>query len=634
MAQMIPATVPPQATSGEKTLFKVLAALPEDVYVYYDVQIRHRFADLVVISPRLGVLMIEIKDWKPSSIISANHDTVELRLHSHNKKVAHPLRQARQYAFALMDEIQSRLEGRVLLEQDGPHRGKILFPISYLACLSQISDHDIQRLNLSSIFDVDRTLTKEWLTNARDIKGSELESLLARYFVPKFQFTPLDNTQIDHLRGIIHPHIVVRSATQKLRDHYADSGRSFANFLQVLDAKQEQKARNIGPGHRLIFGVAGSGKTTILIARAKYLAEQNPDKRGLFLCFNRPLATYLKVQLADFANVTVQTFHQLAFRFGFDDRNWHEEFSNELKAAILRRKERYDFILIDEAQDFDPDWFACVVALSKDPNEADLFITGDGSQGLYRQRNKRFSWKSKGIQAQGRTEYLSENYRNAAKIYQLATRFSGPSTFGEIEGESNSLGDDQSRSVASGGNIFVIQEKDRAGEISKVVNLVSQLLAGKCELDPQINNQFHFADIGIIYPTHKNQETLITELLLPRIKAECNIPAVWVSDPNGANRSNFSPAIRIQTIHHAKGLQYRAVIFLWADLLPFAQGRDVKQDRKLFYVALTRATELLAIVHSGHSSFVAETYTAIEKKRDHWLAALFKSRGPNAIPSR
>ena len=614
MAQIIPATVPPQATSGEKALFRILASLPEDVYVYYDVQIRHRYADFVVISPRLGVLMIEIKDWKPSTIASADHDTIELRLHSHNKKVIHPLKQARKYAFVLSDEIQSRLEGRILLAQDGLYKGKILFPISYLACLSEISDRDIQTLNLSSIFDLDRTLTKEWFVKARDIHGEELENLLVRYFIPKFRFTPLDATQINHLRGIVHPHIVVRSATQKIRDHYAESGRSFAEFLQVLDAKQEQKARNIGPGHRLIFGVAGSGKTTILIARAKYLAEQSPDKRGLVLCFNRPLATYLKVQLADFSNVTIQTFHQLAFRFGFDQRNWDQEFGNELRAAILQREERYDFILIDEAQDFDPDWFACVVALTKGQDEADIFITGDGSQGLYRQRNRRFSWISKGIQAQGRTEYLSENYRNAAKIFQLATRFSGPSTFGEIEGDPKAPGDDQSRSVASGGNIFVIREKDRAGEISKVVNLVSQLLGGKCESDSKNDTQFHFADIGIIYPTHKNQETLITQLLLPRIIAECNVPAVWVSDPNGSNRSNFSPAVRIQTIHHAKGLQYRAVIFMWADLLPFAQSRDVEQDRNLFYVAITRATQLLTIVHSRHSSFVAETYTAIGKQ--------------------
>ena len=612
MAQMIPAAVPAGATSGEKALFKILAALPEDDFVYYDVQIKHRYADFVVISPRLGVLMIEIKDWKPSTILSADNNTIELRLQSHNKKVPHPLKQARQYALTLMDEIQTRLEGRVLLEQDGPHRGKIRFPVSYLACLSRISESDIQTLNLSSVFDLSRTLTKEWFTIAQDITGGQLEEFLACYFVPKFQFPPLDKTQIDHLRGIIHPHIVVRSATQKLLDAYEDSGRPFENFLRVLDAKQEQKARNIGPGHRLMFGVAGSGKTTILIARAKYLAEQNQDKKGLVLCFNRPLATYLKVQLADFTNVTVQTFHQLAYRFGIGESKWDQEFGRELNAAILQTNERYDFILIDEAQDFDPDWFTCVNALLREPNEVDLFITGDGSQGLYKQRSKRFSWKSKGIQAQGRTEYLSENYRNAAKIFQLATRFSGPSAFGEIEGEADAHRN-YSRTVASGGNILLIRAKDRADEISKVVNLVSQLLGGKLD-DQQIGaTKFDFADIGIIYPAHRNREVLITESLIPRLKAECNAPVVWISDPKGANRSDFSPAIRVQTIHHAKGLQYRAVIFVWADLLPFPQGRDPEQDRNLFYVALTRATEFLAIVHSGPSSFVDEAYTAIEK---------------------
>lgn len=611
MAQMIPATVPAQATSGEKALFNILTALPDDVFVYYDVPIKHRYADFVVISPRLGVLMIEIKDWKSSTIVYANSDTIELHLRSHNKNVIHPLKQARQYVFALRDEIQNRLEGRILLQQDGPHKGKICFPISYLACLSQISERDIETLNLSSVFDLGRTLTKEWFTIARDIAGAQLEGLLACYFVPKFQFTPLDKTQIDHLRGIIHPHIVVRSATQKLRDTYEDSGRSLETFIRVLDAKQEQKARHIGPGHRLMFGVAGSGKTTILIARAKYLAEQNQDKKGLVLCFNRPLATYLTVQLADFPNVTVRTFHQLAFRFGFDDRTWNDELGDRLTSAIVRKNEHYDFMLIDEAQDFDPDWFTCVVALSKNNDDTDLFITGDGSQGLYRQRARRFSWKSKGIQAQGRTEYLSDNYRNAAKIYQLATRFSGPSAFGEIEGEANAPGTNHSRSLASGGNIFVVREKDRIAEISKVVKLVSELLTGKWEGNPQPGaNQLDFADIGIIYPTHRNRESLISDTLIPRLKGECKAPVVWVSDPNGTNRSDFSSAIRVQTIHHAKGLQYRAVIFVWADLLPFTSG-DVEKDRNLFYVALTRATELLAIVHSGQSAFVDETYKAI-----------------------
>jgi hypothetical protein len=104
-----------------------------------------------------------------------------------------------------MDEIQTRLEGRVLLERDGPHKGRIGFPISYLACLSRISESDIQTLNLSNVFDLSRTLTKEWFTSAQDIPGGQLEGFFACYFVPKFQFAPLNKSQIDHLRGIIHP---------------------------------------------------------------------------------------------------------------------------------------------------------------------------------------------------------------------------------------------------------------------------------------------------------------------------------------------------------------------------------------------------------------------------------------------
>jgi superfamily I DNA/RNA helicase len=94
---------------------------------------------------------------------------------------------------------------------------------------------------------------------------------------------------------------------------------------------------------------------------------------------------------------------------------------------------------------------------------------------------------------------------------------------------------------------------------------------------------------------------------------ESGAPAVWISNPRENNRSDFSPAIRVQTIRHAKGLQYRAVIFMWADLLPFAHSRNAEQGRKLFYVALTRPTEVLAIVHSGYSAFLNETYSAIKK---------------------
>jgi prolyl-tRNA editing enzyme YbaK/EbsC (Cys-tRNA(Pro) deacylase) len=40
-----------------------------------------------------------------------------------------------------------------------------------------------------------------------------------------------------------------------------------------MDLKQEQLARSMGEGHRIIHGVAGSGKTMILGYRINYLAQ-------------------------------------------------------------------------------------------------------------------------------------------------------------------------------------------------------------------------------------------------------------------------------------------------------------------------------------------------------------------------
>ena len=44
-------------------------------------------------------------------------------------------------------------------------------------------------------------------------------------------------------------------------------------MVRVMDLQQEQLARSLGEGHRVIHGVAGSGKTMILGYRCQYLAK-------------------------------------------------------------------------------------------------------------------------------------------------------------------------------------------------------------------------------------------------------------------------------------------------------------------------------------------------------------------------
>ena len=64
--------------------------------------------------------------------------------------------------------------------------------------------------------------------------------------------------------------------------------------MRVMDLQQEQLARSLGEGHRVIHGVAGSGKTMILGYRAEQLAKAaRQHKPVLVLCYNEPLAVKL-----------------------------------------------------------------------------------------------------------------------------------------------------------------------------------------------------------------------------------------------------------------------------------------------------------------------------------------------------
>src|SRR4030042_844983 len=74
-------------------------------------------------------------------------------------------------------------------------------------------------------------------------------------------------------------------------------------------------AKNLGDGHRIFYGVVGSGKTIILIARARYLAKVHPKWRILVIMFNKNLTGWIRALInpQDCATeVTVMHFHSWA----------------------------------------------------------------------------------------------------------------------------------------------------------------------------------------------------------------------------------------------------------------------------------------------------------------------------------
>ena len=152
MAEMIQDRLPSGASVGERKVFALLQQLPDDMIVYYEPAIANRYADFVVIIPSVGLLIIEAKGWYPTHIQKANNHEVTLVARGHTETFMHPIRQAREYQYRLMDTARRHPDTAALLQPHGPYAGKFLFPFAHLVVLNNCTREQLDELNLSPIF--------------------------------------------------------------------------------------------------------------------------------------------------------------------------------------------------------------------------------------------------------------------------------------------------------------------------------------------------------------------------------------------------------------------------------------------------------------------------------------------------
>lgn len=618
MAECSPHELPrgKSGVAGERKVFAWLRDLPDDCIVYYEPVTGRRYPDFVVILPTLGVLVVEVKSWPLADLRDADAHSFRIASASGKSEMvqAHPVRQARDYVLALMEVCASHLWGRCLRWEEGSWRGKFRFPFAHAVVLTEVRRAEIEALPaLAELLPAARVLTADELAAASKAEPAE-KLAVARRFFDLFQPTePLGPAQIAALRAIIHPEIRIGAPTQFVRQ--SDPA---TESLKVLDLAQERAALEIGGGHRLVFGAAGSGKTVMLLARARLLATQRPEAKILVLCYNVTLAAYLARNLREFGErVQVINFHKILHRAGIAWRGeTYEVDPNALGLELLRRRHddeadsRYfDALFIDEAQDFAPSWFQAALGLVKQPDEADVFIVGDGNQGIFGTGKRRFKWASVGIHASGRTLYLKRPYRSSREIIALASHFAAAAG-DDDDGVAPIAAVATLAARSTGFGPWLLRARTRAEETDKALRLVQELLAGSWR-GRKLDRPLAPEDIAILYPRLEPAVKPEFERLrreLQRLQIRYN----WLSADGAAKEGIGTPGVRLQTIHGSKGLQYRAVILLWVDLLPRTWGehQDRAADRLLLYVGLTRAEDFLAVLTSGESAFVDELRAA------------------------
>jgi superfamily I DNA/RNA helicase len=245
---------------------------------------------------------------------------------------------------------------------------------------------------------------------------------------------------------------------------------------------------------------------------------------------------------------------------------------------------QYQAILIDEGHDFQPAWLKLVTQMV-DPNTNSLLLLYDDAQSIYeRGRSKQFSFRSVGIQAQGRTTILKINYRNSKQILDTASQIAAEFLHAEDTGE-DSVPRVHPISCGKEGHAPLII---RLPSLRHEATQVADLLAGA-------HQQGHgWGDMAVLCRHHHEIEQCAAALQLRRLPYQVRRSA-GSYDP-------MADTIKVMTMHVSKGLEFPVVALVGVGGMP-GEKHEESEEARLFYVAATRATHALYITLSGEGEF-------------------------------
>lgn len=582
-------------TSGERRLAERLEQkLDDDYLLWYDVPVgpKQSHPDFVILHPRRGLLILETKDWKIDTIQRATRQAWEIIPNGQAKVVINPLAQARHCAIQVVNALERDSQ---LIHSEGPHQGKLAFPWGHGVVFSRITRRQFDAAGLADAIEPHYVICSDEMPESVD--AEEFQKRLWNMFPHSFGRV-MSLPQLDRVRWIMFPDVRVPDQGTLFDD--GDPASVLPDFMRVMDLQQEQLARSLGDGHRVIHGVAGSGKTMILGYRAEYLAKAATQaKPVLVLCYNEPLAVKLACMMEAkglTGRVKVRNFHkwcrQQLVAFGQPIPAQSKTMFDEMVNNVIRGVERkqipsgqYQAILIDEGHDFRPEWLK-LVAQMVDPTTNSLLLLYDDAQSIYeRQRTKQFSFKSVGIQAQGRTTVLKINYRNTRQILQTASMIAADLLNAEDKDDD---GIPLLHPVSCG----------REGNAPTVIRLPT--LRDEAQRIAELFDTAHMEghawnDMAIICRHYAVMEECASALRRRRLPHQIR-KGSGTFDP-------MTDTIKIMTMHVSKGLEFPVVALPGVGRMPEA-GESETDEARLFYVAATRATQSLYITLSGTGKYM------------------------------
>lgn len=640
-------------TYGENRVRTLLESLSNRKHFFWRAEPRlahqrtaHLQPDFIVVGAYLGVVVLEIKDWV--AIREATQDRVIIRRRDGTEmQQENPVRVAQDYAYALMDMFQKRAE---LLHQNGRYRGRLTFPVGYAVVLPNLPQAIIQQGIEHNIWREGEVIGPEQLRTPEAFEQALTDVRMP--FPLQGSITPL---ALDVIRGVIDPKLVVKDSADResgtlspLQERLINElPRNFPPQRLPLTADgvpvdlADVIAASLQPelDVRLIRGVAGSGKTLVLVKRARTLMEAYEGKRILVVTFNRSLAEMLKKQIQPTDHCEVLDFHQLCFQI----TGWITYRSESEVVGWLSRHEWQALRALNLSAEF----VAAEIAYRKDMSlwdgdaylqverkgrerplgrEARQIINGIFERYRAYQRERDFwDWSDAPHFA---LEKLREghalSHAFAAALIDEAQDFA-PSWIAVIkellqaggqlfmcEDPSQSifrLHSWQERGVSVVGRTHVLAVPYRTTRaISEAAHrLIANDPFVQERVSPDLRTYFlSEGDPPQLVQCDSPQEELehvcgvVEELLEQGIPAE-QIAILLPQKRFEASHQGLSRGVRLLTFYTMKGLEFRAVILPHLDQLfqDLADEAAVSKSKRLLFTAMTRAREQLYLSFVG-----------------------------------
>lgn len=496
--------------------------------------------DFVIAHPDFGYFCLEIKGGGIQFDGSNWHSIDRNKVHH---EIRNPIKQAMDAKYAIRSKLFE--SGRITEEfRKVPIGHAVFFPDTESPQLFIRSDLPVElvgaRSNLSDIAN--------WVNGVLNFWSGEKSASLGNIGITQLVDVLVRPIQID---------IKLGAQLTNLEERRIRLTQDQTKILDFLESRRRVA----------ISGGAGTGKTVIAIEKAKRLAADG--FKTLLTCYNRELSNFIASQVSNVPNLTVSNFDRLSdYYVNYADHTlkkgvlqqakatypntelWQVQMPAAMTYALEYIEDRFDAIVVDEAQDFpDEYWFPLEYLLS-DFQQSPFYIFYDTHQNLYRQ-SLQFPISESPFT-------LNRNCRNTAEIHEFAYKnYEGPVVHaGEMHGSQVTI-------VKSSGTI------NQAKEIHKlVVKLVS-------------NRNVLLGQIAVLIGdslSKKEKYSILREMKLPH-------GGFW-SIENGFKQNH----LLVDTVKRFKGLEAEIVI-LWG--LPDSSKIDLEE---ILYVGATRAKSQLIIV--------------------------------------